>query len=278
MIFPEQPQNPLLRGADTFVSQASPNLAVAFSGKYWRIQRLANLCHQVLIAENPWTSLVRFPWMLLTVASGVKTKARQAQDFHPSCHPIRLIAGRRDGAAHALDLQGAKGRPSSRRAIFSRNNSFSTLTLATTDFKRRFSSSSASISRLFRPISPLTRKRSRHSVKVATVTRCLREVLSRSAPRSNSKIIETLRFADHRPAPSSGPDSEACSVALRAPSAVPESAFFVVDMFSPQNILSSNVPSELSNEIPGRESGSTGRLFDGCRLPFSAGQRWNRCP
>src|ERR1700761_9040481 len=260
MIFSEQPQNPLLRGADAFVSQASPNLAVAFSGKYWRIQKLANFCHQVLIAENPGTSLVRFPWMLLTVASGVKTRARQAPDCHHSCHPIRLIAGRRDGAAHALDLQSAKGRPSSRRAIFSRNNSFSTLMLATTDFKRRFSSSSASISRLFRPISPLTRKRSRHSVKVATVTRCLREVLSRSAPRSNSKMIETLRFADHRPAPSSGPDSEACSVALRAPCAVPESAFFVLDMFSPQNILSSNVPSELSNEIPGRET--HGRLAD----------------
>src|ERR1700761_2357910 len=71
MIFPEQPQNPLLRGADACVPQASPNLAVAFSGKYWRIQKLANFCHQVLIAENPGTSLVRFPWMHRIIAPGV---------------------------------------------------------------------------------------------------------------------------------------------------------------------------------------------------------------
>src|SRR5206468_6590163 len=156
-----------LRGADAFVSQASPNLAVAFSGKYRCRQKLANLCQQLLIAENLGTSLVRFPWMQLTVVGGVKTRARQAPDRHYLRHTIRFLAGRRDGAAHGLDLQGAKGRPSSRRAIFSRNNSFSTLTLASTDFKRRFSSSSTS--RLFRPISPLTRNRSRHSVKVATV-------------------------------------------------------------------------------------------------------------
>src|SRR5438445_4227655 len=67
----------------------------------------------------------------------------------------------------------------------------------------------------------------------------LREVDSRSAPRSNSRITDVLRFADHRPAPGSGPDSGDCSVALRAPSAAPESALFVLDMLSLlQNILS----------------------------------------
>src|SRR5438445_9006899 len=60
----------------------------------------------------------------------------------------------------------------------------------------------------------------------------LREVDSRSAPRSNSRITDVLRFADHRPAPGSGPDSGDCSVALRAPSAAPESALFVLDMLS----------------------------------------------
>src|SRR3954452_19186096 len=52
-----------------------------------------------------------------------------------------------------------------------------------------------------------------------------------------------------------GADSGDCSVALRAPSAAPESALFVLDMLSLlQNIFSTNVPNELSNEIPGRES------------------------
>src|SRR3954464_13371817 len=75
------------------------------------------------------------------------------------------------------------------------------------------------------------------------------------APRSNSRTTDVLRFADHRPAPGSGPDSGDCSVALRAPSAAPESALFLLDMLSLlQNIFPTNVPNELSNEIPGRET------------------------
>src|SRR5689334_10008677 len=118
------------------------------------------------------------------------------------------------------------------RAIFSRNNSLSTLTLATTDFNRRFSSSSTSTSRLFRQASPPTRKRSRQEESVAAVTRYFREVLSRSAPRSSSRTTETLRLADHRPPPAPADDSGASSVALRAPSDAPESCFFVWDMHS----------------------------------------------
>src|SRR5947208_12382814 len=87
--------------------------------------------------------------------------------------------------------------------------------------------------------SPPAKKRSRHSLSVAAVTRRLREVDSRSAPRSNSRTTDVLRFADHRPAPGSGADSGDCSVALRAPSAAPESALFVLDMLSLlQNIFS----------------------------------------
>jgi hypothetical protein len=235
MIFPEQSQDAVLRSTNTFVPEPGPNLAVAFSAEYGSLQKLSNLSHEFLIEECAGTSLTRFP--LRTVAGSIKTGTRQAPDRQHSRYTIRLVAGRRDGATHGLDLQDAKGRLSSRRAIFSRNSSFSTLMVATTDFKRRFSSSSTSTSRLFRPTSPLARKRSRHSLKVATVTRCLREVLSKSAPRNNSKMTDTLRLAPHRPAPGSGPDSGDCSVALPAPSAAPESTFFVLDMFSPQNSL-----------------------------------------
>src|SRR3954470_6598124 len=142
-----------------------------------------------------------------------------------------LRGNRRSGDSQALtifDFQKAKGRLPSIRAIFSRRSSLSTLRLATTDFKRRFSSSSTATSRLFIPASPLTRKRSRHWINVATVTRYLRDVASRSAPRSSSRMTDVLRLADQRPP--AADDSGACSVALRAPCAAPESCLFPVDM------------------------------------------------
>src|SRR5438067_6262699 len=210
--------------------QASPDLAIALSREYRFGEELANFHHQILIGVHLRATLLWLPQPLLPLASGIEAGSRQLPDRGHSRHTIRLITGRRKCAAHAFDFHDTKGRPFSRRAIFSRNNSFSTLTVATTDFKRRFSSSSASISRLIRPSSPLARKRSRHSVSVAIVTRCLREVLSKSAPRNSSRMTDTLRLADHRPAPGSGPNSADCSVALRAPSAAPESALFVLDM------------------------------------------------
>src|SRR5215831_6839712 len=179
-----------------------------------------------------WLPRLHFPH-----PSGVEGGSRQVPNGGHPDHTIRLIPGRRNGAAHGFDFQNAKGRPFSRRAIFSRSNSFSTLTLATTDFKRRFSSSSMSDSRLFRLPSPPARKRSRHSMRVAAVTRYFREVDSRSAPRRSSRATETLRLADHRPARAD--DSGASSVALRAPSDAPESCFLALDMhFLLQNIFS----------------------------------------
>src|SRR5207302_2561387 len=96
----------------------------------------------------------------------------------------------------------------------------------------------------------------------ATVTRCLREVLSRSAPRKSSSTTETLRLADQRPAPGKGAaDSGDCSVALRAPSAAPESGFFRLDTVALlRTFLTSHVPREPSNEIPGRRSNCPTRL------------------
>lgn len=115
-------------------------------------------------------------------------------------------------AAHAFDFQMAEGRLPSSRAIFSRRSSLSTLKFATTDFSRQFSTSSTSTSRLFMPASPPARNRSRHGVRVATVTRCLRDVASRSAPRRNSITTDILRFADHLQPPADNPG--ACSVAV----------------------------------------------------------------
>ncbi len=48
---------------------------------------------------------MRVPRLLLTLASRVETGSRHAPDLNDSCHTIRPVAGRRDGAAHSLDLQ-----------------------------------------------------------------------------------------------------------------------------------------------------------------------------
>src|ERR671913_416963 len=174
--------------------------------------------------------------MLLTLASSIETGPGQVPHGGHARHTVRHTAGRRDGAAHGLDFHEAKGRPFSSRAIFSRSNSLSRQTLATTDLSRFFSSSSTSASRLLRPLSPAARKRSRQSLNVATVTRCLRDVVSRSAPRRSSRTTETLRVQDHRPPPRFAVDSGDCSVALRAPSAAPESLFSSFRTFLQHNV------------------------------------------
>jgi len=70
--------------------------------------------------DRGWSLEVAIPWA----------------NFEELGKKLGLIAGRRNGAAHGFDFQKAKGRPLSRRVIFSRSNSFSTLTVATTDFNR----------------------------------------------------------------------------------------------------------------------------------------------
>src|SRR5947209_39914 len=205
-----------------------PDLAIALATEHGCIQKLANGSEQLSVGKNLRAALLRFPRMPLAMPGSIEAGACQVPQPHYARHTIGLFAGRRNSVAHGFDLQNAKGRPFSRRAIFSRSSSLSTQTPATTDFKRLTASSSASFSRLFSMASPPARKRSRHSLSVAMVTRCLREVDSRSAPRSNSRTTDVLRFADHRPAPGSADDSGDCSVALRAPSAAPESGFFVL--------------------------------------------------
>src|SRR3954447_22763526 len=221
LVFPQQMQYSVLRGPDALMPKPGPDLAIALAAEHSFIQKLANGSDQFGVGKNLRAALLRLPPMPLAMPGGIEAGTCQVPQPHYARHTIGLFAGRRNSAAHGLDLQNAKGRPFSRRVIFSRSSSLSTQTPATTDFKRLTSSSSASFSRLFSMASPPAKKRSRHSLSVAAVTRCLREVDSRSAPRSSSRTTDLLRFADHRPAPGSGPDSGDCSVALRAPSAVP---------------------------------------------------------
>src|SRR5438270_14007422 len=68
---------------------------------------------------------------------------------------------------------------------------------------------------------------------------------------SASTTLCDFRLADHRPAPGSAPDSADCSVALRAPSAAPESALFAVDMLS---LLQNTFSTECSQRAVQRNS------------------------
>src|SRR2546427_8601620 len=174
-MLPEQAQDAILASADALVTQAGPDLPITLSREDRGSQQLANLDNELFIGPHFGTALLRTVRMLLAISSGVETGARQIPHRGYPRHTIRLVAGRRNGAAHGFDFQNAKGRSSSRRAIFSRSNSFSTLILATADFNPRFSSSSTSTSRLFRIASPPATKRSRHSVRVAAVKRYLRD-------------------------------------------------------------------------------------------------------
>src|SRR6516164_2858797 len=232
VMLPQQPENAVFRSAHASVTQAGPDLPITFSGENGLGQKLTNLSYELLVGVYLGSTFLWLPRLLLALSRCVKTRPREVPHRSYPCHTIRLITGRRNGAAHGFHFQNAKGRPSSSRAIFSRNSSLSTLTLATTDFHRGFSSSSTSISRLFNTASPPAKKRSRHSVRVAAVTRCLRDVLSRSAPRRSSRMTDTLRLDDHRPPPAVAIDAGASSVALRAPSDAPASCFFGLDMHS----------------------------------------------
>src|SRR5262249_35013530 len=124
-------------------------------------EELTNLRQQVLVGAHLRTMLLRLARLLLTRARRVIAGSRPVPNLDNSRHNIPPVAGRRGGAARGIDFPNGQGGPFSKRAIFSRSSSLSTLTAATTDFKRRFSSSSTSVSRLFRLASPPARKRLR---------------------------------------------------------------------------------------------------------------------
>jgi hypothetical protein len=91
---------------------------------------------------------------------------------------------------------------------------------AMTSFMRRPCSSTRSSCRALSASAPAARKASRHSLRVAAVTPCLRLVNSRSAPRSSSRTTLALRLADQRPLPPrpvSGPAPVALPVAEGGP-------------------------------------------------------------
>src|SRR3954469_1084114 len=130
----QQPQHAIFGGADAFVTQPRPDLPITFSAENGLSQELANPGDQLLVREHLRTALLRLPRPLHTLPGSIEARSRQVPHRRHTRYTVRLVTGRRNGAAHHFDFHGAKGRPFSRRAIFSRSSSFSMLTLATTDF------------------------------------------------------------------------------------------------------------------------------------------------
>src|SRR4026209_1029003 len=114
--------------------QSSPDFPISLPGEHRLGENFANLHQQFLVAAHLGTTFLRlFPLLLLPLPSGIEAGTRQVPGRHHWRHTIRSVTGRRNGAAHGFDFQNAKGRPFSMRAIFSRSNSFSMLTVATTE-------------------------------------------------------------------------------------------------------------------------------------------------
>ena len=135
------------------------------------------------------------------------------------------------------------------RRMRSRSSSNSMAIPAMTAFCRRPCSSTWATGRTSSASAPAARKASRHSLRVAAVTPCLRLVDSRSAPRSSSRTTLVLRLADHRPLPRP-PISGPVEGARRATGADPEIEGLVLDVFH------SLYRKSVSNEIVLRESQS----------------------
>src|SRR3712207_3614080 len=101
------------------VSQSSPDLAVSLAVEDAILNHLSDLASEFLVRQSYGTALLRTCWMLLAMSGGVVSGSREAPDGGDPSHTVRLLRGRRKGAAHGFDFHSAKGRLLSSRAIFS---------------------------------------------------------------------------------------------------------------------------------------------------------------
>src|SRR3954451_10710978 len=145
----------------------------------------------------------------------VTIHTRTGEPPHPADrgHAVRFAGDRRDDAAHGLRLPRTKGRPASKRTIFSFSRSRSISAAPSLAFSRSLSSSSPVAARLVRAASPPARKASCQPLSVAAVTPSSRETVSKSSPRNSRSPAAVLRWRDILPprpsatAPDPGPRS-----------------------------------------------------------------------
>ena len=164
---PHQATHPLLAGADAREAHASPT--PCGSPRHGRESppgtcpmpaeefRIGARAHRAaLIGRGAFMNGDR-----LSPPLRVDRGARQAQR---AAHPLQAVGSARGGEAgltHRLHLLPAKGRPASRRSIFSRRTSPSIVSSPTLALSRAFSSSRSSAGRALSAASPPRRNASR---------------------------------------------------------------------------------------------------------------------
>ena len=118
-------------------------------------------------------------------------------------HPLQAVGSARGGEAgltHRLHLLPAKGRPASRRSIFSRRTSPSIVSSPTLALSRAFSSSRSSAGRALSAASPPRRNASRQAESRAAVRRPTRgRASARLSPRKRRRTASRLRWQENRP-------------------------------------------------------------------------------
>src|SRR3954447_20457155 len=182
------------------MTQSRPDLAVPLameraSGKHApdrRRQRLIRHC-----TERP------APLRCRRRGAEMAIHARAGELPHPADRgqAVRFAGDRRHGAAHGLRLRRTKGRPASRRAIFSFSRSRSISAAPSLAFSRSLSSSSPVVARVVRAALPTARKALCQPVSIAAVTPSSRETVSRSPPRNSRSTAAVLRWRDILPPP-----------------------------------------------------------------------------
>ena len=201
---PHQATHPLLAGADAREAQPRPHLAVALAMEGRVLQDLPDVAEEFRIGARAHRAALigRGAFMNGDRLSPPLRVDRGARQAPKGAHPLQAVGSARGGEAgltHRLHLLPAKGRPASRRSIFSRRTSPSIVSSPTLALSRAFSSSRSSAGRALSAASPPRRNASRQAESRAAVVPNSRQSVSRLSPRKRRRTASRLRWQENRP-------------------------------------------------------------------------------
>ena len=182
--------HPLLRGPNPLDPQLRPGFPVALTMKRRRLKHPADVAHQDLVrgrTDGPAAMPARAVPRCLPPR--IDTRPRPCPHAADALHTIRPTGGDRLGAAPRVDLRRANGRPASSWSPFAYSNSVSIRSSPILACSRRWSSSPASVARLFKPAWPVAKNLSRPCEARAAVMPNSRDTDSRSSPRRRRSTV-----------------------------------------------------------------------------------------
>ena len=144
-VFPHQPAGAVLGGANALETQPRPDLSVALAMERTFLDDPSNVFDQVLIAARSLrASSTRHTRRFRSGPVFVDGGTRNLLYPTDTLQAIDSTDGDRAGLTHRLDLRRAKGRPASRRWVFSWSSSFSMVNSPTFFLSRPICSSRTS--------------------------------------------------------------------------------------------------------------------------------------